>query len=92
MAVSVLCVFLSMPWVGLWYVIVAFSGHTHLSLCSFQRITCMDQTCTSALDMYRLFNVLCWLWNIYEGAKNRVFIPPLPTLTRDISRHVQGLH
>ena len=19
--------------------------------------------------MYRLFNVLCWLWNIYEGAK-----------------------
>ena len=20
-------------------------------------------------NMYRLFNVLCWLWNIYEGAK-----------------------
>ena len=20
-------------------------------------------------DMYRLFNVLCWLWNIYEGAE-----------------------
>ena len=19
--------------------------------------------------MYRLFNVLCWLWNIYEGAE-----------------------
>ena len=52
----------------------------------------MDHTCTSALDMYRLFNVLCWLWNIYEGVKNRVFIPPLPTFTRDISRHVQGLH
>ena len=23
--------------------------------------------------MYRLFNVLCWLWNIYEGA-------PLPSV------------
>ena len=21
------------------------------------------------MEMYRLFNVLCWLWNIYEGAK-----------------------
>ena len=20
-------------------------------------------------EMYRLFNVLCWLWNIYEGAE-----------------------
>ena len=25
-------------------------------------------TLTSA-DKYRLFNVLCWLWNIYEGAE-----------------------
>ena len=21
------------------------------------------------LNIYRLFNVLCWLWNIYEGAE-----------------------
>ena len=20
-------------------------------------------------DMFRLFNVLCWLWNVYEGAE-----------------------
>ena len=23
----------------------------------------------TTLNMYRLFNVLCWLWNIYEGAE-----------------------
>ena len=28
--VSVLCLFLAVPWVGLWSVIVAFPGHTHL--------------------------------------------------------------
>ena len=26
----VLCLFLTVPWVGLWSVIVAFPGHTHL--------------------------------------------------------------
>ena len=30
MAVSVLCLFLALPWVGLWPVIVVFPGHTHL--------------------------------------------------------------
>ena len=30
MAVCVLCIFLVMPWKGLHYVIVAFSGQTHL--------------------------------------------------------------
>ena len=29
MAVIVLGLFLAVPWVGLWSVIVAFSGHTH---------------------------------------------------------------
>ena len=28
----------------------------------------MDYTC-KMLYMYRLFSVLCWLWNIYEGAE-----------------------
>ena len=28
MAVSVLCLFLAMAWVGLWYVIVVFPGQT----------------------------------------------------------------
>ena len=23
--------------------------------------------------MYRLLNVLCWLWNIYEGAHDQLF-------------------
>ena len=30
MAVCVLCLFLTVPWVGLQSLIVAFSGHTHL--------------------------------------------------------------
>ena len=30
MAVIVLCLFLTVPWVGLQFVIVAFPGHTHL--------------------------------------------------------------
>ena len=25
--------------------------------------------------MYRLFNVLCWLWNIYEGAPRGSGVP-----------------
>ena len=29
----------------------------------------MQQTLDGPLFKYRLFNVLCWLWNIYEGAK-----------------------
>ena len=29
-AISVLCLFLAVPWVGLWFVVVAFPGHTHL--------------------------------------------------------------
>ena len=29
-AVSIVCLFLAVPWVGLWYVLVAFPGHTHL--------------------------------------------------------------
>ena len=28
----VFCLFLMVPWLGMWYVIVAFSGHTHLLL------------------------------------------------------------
>ena len=32
MTVSVLCLFLTVPWVGLQCVIVAFPGHTHLLL------------------------------------------------------------
>ena len=31
-AVCVLCLLPKVPWVGLWYVIVAYSGHTHLLL------------------------------------------------------------
>ena len=31
-AVVVLCLFLAMPWVGLWRVTVAFPSHTHLLL------------------------------------------------------------
>ena len=30
MAVSVLCLFLMVPWVGMWSLIVAFPGHTHM--------------------------------------------------------------
>ena len=30
LAVCALCHFLTVPWVCLWYVIVAFPGHTHL--------------------------------------------------------------
>ena len=30
---------------------------------------------------YRLFNVLCWLWNIYEGAE-------LPIVLRSLYFHV----
>ena len=30
MVVCVLCLFLTVPWVGLWSVIVALSGHTDL--------------------------------------------------------------
>ena len=30
MAVSFLCLFLAVPWDGLWSVTVAFPGHTHL--------------------------------------------------------------
>ena len=30
MDVKNLCLFLAVPWAGLWYVIVAFLGHTHL--------------------------------------------------------------
>ena len=33
--VNVLCLFLTVPWVGMQYVIVAFSGHTHLFLTPF---------------------------------------------------------
>ena len=29
-AISVLCLFLAVSWAGLWSVIVAFPGHTHL--------------------------------------------------------------
>ena len=32
MAVSDLCLFITVPWVGLQYVIVVFPGHTHLPL------------------------------------------------------------
>ena len=32
LTVSVLCLFLVAPWVGLWYVIMAFPDHTHLHL------------------------------------------------------------
>ena len=27
------------------------------------------KSCIYKYTMYRLFNVLCWLWNIYEGAE-----------------------
>ena len=30
MAVSVMYLFLAVPWVGLWFVIMAFPSHTHL--------------------------------------------------------------
>ena len=29
----------------------------------------MGMSLTKVWVMYRLFNVLCWLWNIYEGAE-----------------------
>ena len=32
MAVNVLCLFLAVPWVGLWSVMVTFPCHTHLLL------------------------------------------------------------
>ena len=34
-------------------------------------ILCDDSTgCKEAGNNFRLFNVLCWLWKIYEGARN----------------------
>ena len=37
--VSVLCLFLMVQWVGLWCVIVAFPGHTHLVFINSQNKT-----------------------------------------------------
>ena len=30
------------------------------------------------MNMYRLFNVLCWLWNIYEGAELPILLSLYP--------------
>ena len=49
MTVSVLCVFLMVPWVGLQFVIVAFSGHTHLMFGTG------EEHCIKSVD-------LIWAW------------------------------
>ena len=41
-------------------------------MCTFQDVKPTQETAGSGLNRlykYRLFNVLCWLWNIYEGAE-----------------------
>ena len=41
-------------------------------MCTFQDVKSTQETAGSGLNRlykYRLFNVLCWLWNIYEGAE-----------------------
>ena len=46
MAISVPHRFLVVPWVDLWYVIVEFSGHTHLFLFCFRNEWYYYKTCT----------------------------------------------
>ena len=36
LAICVPCFFLVVPWVGLWFAIMAFPGHTHLFLVSVE--------------------------------------------------------
>ena len=47
--VSVLWLFLTVPWVGLQCVIVAFPGHTHLHLYSFNLVRNVSGISTGAL-------------------------------------------
>ena len=46
MAISVLCLFLMVSWVGLHCVIVAFLGHTHLLFNSVTSVYCVSSSCT----------------------------------------------
>ena len=41
--------------------------HVVIDMSEYLILTCILRA------MYRLFNVLCWLWNIYEGALPSVY-------------------
>ena len=49
--VSVMCLFLRVLWVGLWFVVVAFPGHTHMRHAFF-----------FVLGMYGFFSVCVFQW------------------------------
>ena len=62
MAVSVLCLFLMVPWVGLWSLIVAFPGHTRM----FFLTSVMEKLCPF---MFHLISTL------YARSLFLVFVP-----------------
>ena len=67
MAVSVLCIFLTVPGVPLQCVIVAFSGHTHLlSLSRLKNNRFLHKPDGRRLSC--LFVVLCWVLALWCGS------------------------
>ena len=61
-AVSVLCLFLTVPWVGLWSVIVVFLGHTHL-LTPWSLLT---SWCFNSLRLVIVYFFILVLYNLYQ--------------------------
>ena len=52
MTVGVLCFFLTVPGVGLWYVVVAFRGHTHKLIQSYCSLNFLAKPLRSKVAHY----------------------------------------